>query len=219
MVKFRGRRTIPRWSDTNQNPPSDLLPGEIVTSLPARTVYVGVESGEAIALAEGDGAGGVSQQQLDQAIASETTARNQAIAALTRVPSPPITGLSNPRYLGSYSYYVNGVPTQNPAPSQGGRIRGPKAVVRITLQLVNLGAAVLEPRFGGYCAGPNGEASAWRFIALPPLTITNATRVYETSHVIENIPANFVGGLWWSVVSGGWPSGFHTHIVEIWEGE
>jgi hypothetical protein len=52
MVKFRGRRTIPRWSDTNSDSPSDLLPGEVVTSLPARTVYVGVEDGEAIALTE-----------------------------------------------------------------------------------------------------------------------------------------------------------------------
>lgn len=167
---------------------------------------------------------GVSQQQLDQAIASEAQARNTAIAALgdaiaaiTKVPSPPIVGLINPVYLGHYSYYVAGISPQNPSSYQGPRIRRNKAVVRYTIHLASSLTAVIQPRFGGYCSGPSGETVAWRFIALPNITITPGVFVYENTYLIENIPNNFIGGLWHSLVSGSF-TGFNSHVVEIWEG-
>jgi hypothetical protein len=94
MVKFRGRRTVPRWSDTNSDSPSDLLPGEVVTSLPARTVYVGVEEGEAIALTEvaGQLADLATKDELEGAIAplatqSALATTNETVATKATVPS------------------------------------------------------------------------------------------------------------------------------------
>lgn len=167
-----------------------------------------------------NGLGGTyaTDSELAAAIASETTAHNAAIAALTRVPPPPIIGLTNPIYLGHYSYYVAGISPQNPSPYQGPRMRRSKAVIRYTIHLVANLTAVIQPRFGGYCAGPSGGTVAWRFIALPNITITPGVFVYENTYLIENIPNNFIGGLWQSLISGSF-TGFNSHVIEIWEGD
>lgn len=153
---------------------------------------------------------GVSEGRLRQAIAAEE-------AIITGVPttSPP---LANPRYLGYLSYTTSNVANPHPQPYLGPRIRKSKAIIRYSLQLLAVpGNAVLEPRFGGYCAGPNNEPLAWRSIELPNLSIIQGTFVYERTHLIENVPPNLLGGLWFNVISGT-ATGWVTISVESWEG-
>lgn len=71
-----GRRIVPRWTKQTINPPSNLESGEIASSLTGEALFVGRPPAAPLVLRPG-----VSQQQLDQAIATIATGFNHVGAA------------------------------------------------------------------------------------------------------------------------------------------